>query len=125
MLPSKFDTFEEQVFFSTVRIERPDTQSMGTGFLVSINAPIKNQRYVFLISNKHVLDDPGKETRLVFHTTLDNKIPNLGDTFKFNILQFQNGYYIHDNPEADLALLNISEFYELAKNYNKKMLFHK
>lgn len=115
-----YTTFEEQIFFSTLRIERPSTETMGTGFLVEVPACVDGRKYIFLITNKHVLDDPSKETRLSFHLKDAEGTPLLGDVFKINVTAFQKGYYSPDSDDVDLALINVSEFVDLIKNKTGK-----
>lgn len=115
----KLENFEEQVFFSTVRIERPGNHTMGTGFLIQVPVPVKEKQYIFLISNRHVLDDPKKETKFIFHTSDKAGYPVLGDTFNPSVSEFTSGYYPHPDKEIDLALLNVSSFYDIAKTRGK------
>lgn len=115
-----YTTFEEQIFFSTLRIERPSTNTMGTGFLVEAQSCVEGMKYVFLITNKHVLDDPSKETRLSFHLKDTEGKPLLGEVFKINVSAFQKGYYSPDSDDVDLALVNVSEFVDLIKSKTGK-----
>lgn len=116
----KYSTFEEQIFFSTLRIERPATNTMGTGFLVEIPSIIDGSKYIFLISNKHVLNDPSKETLLSFHLKDNNGKPLLGEVFNINVTTLQNGYYTPDSAEIDLALINVSDLVNLTKTKTGK-----
>lgn len=88
---------------------------MGTGFLVQVPSCIEGQNYVFLVTNKHVVDDPKKETRLSFHLKDEAGYPLLGEVFNVNIQEFLHGYYASESAEIDLAVLNVSEFLDLAK----------
>jgi len=110
-----YTTFEEQIFFSTLRIERPATKTMGTGFLVEIASCIEGMKYIFLITNKHVLEDPSKETRLTLHLKDSDGSPLLGEVFNINLTAFKQGYYCPDSDEIDLALVNVSELVEVTK----------
>ena len=116
----KFSSFEEQVFFTTLRIVRPATNSMGTGFLVEVPSCIEGKKYIFLVSNKHVLDTPTTETQLSFHLKDSKGKPLLGEVFNVNISEFKGGYYTHDLDDIDIALLNVSEFIDLAKTKTGK-----
>lgn len=111
----EYTKFEEQIFFSTLRIERPATNSMGTGFLVQVESCVPGRHYIFLVSNRHVLDDPTKETLLSIHLKSVDGNPLLGEVFNVKISQFLKGYYCPDSSDIDLALLNVSEIVDLAK----------
>lgn len=115
-----YSRFEEQIFFSTLRIERPETNTMGTGFLVETPSCLKGKKYIFLITNKHVFDDPTKETRLSFHLKDSKGVPLLGEVFNINVTAFQKGYYSPDAADVDLALINVSELVNLTKNKTGK-----
>lgn len=114
-------TFEEQVFFSTVRIERPATNTMGTGFTVEVPAGIPGRKYIFLVTNRHVLDDPKKETRLTFHLEESGK-PKLGEACTVNVTEVTRGYYCPDD-DTDLALLNVSDIAGLVEEKKGKKVF--
>jgi len=121
----EYKIFEEQVFFSTLRIGRPGNKSMGTGFLVEVPSCIKGKKYIFLISNKHVLDDPKKETLLSLHLKDSKGNPKLGDVFPLKITAFKEGYYYPDMPEIDLALFNVSELINLTKEKTGKDVYYR
>lgn len=116
----EYSTFEEQIFFSTLRIERPEKNTMGTGFLIEVPSCIHGKKYIFLVTNKHVLDDPSTETRLSFHLKDNKGRPLLGEVFNINVTKFQKGYYSSDSDDVDLALINVSELVDLAKRNTGK-----
>ena len=108
-------TFQEQVFFSTVRITIPhksgEGASIGTGFIFL--APLKdpeNRSVTLLISNKHVYIDPAQSIILNFtkRDSNDPTRPLLGQTTTLQADHFHGVYTEHPNPEIDLACLNIS-----------------
>ena len=105
--------FEEQVFFSTVRISIPDQSgslaSVGTGFL--FNAPVdKDRDVVLLISNRHVYRNPSNPIVLNFHKRDPNdpEAMLLGQTVTLSDKQFDNVYHEHPSSDIDLACVNIS-----------------
>ncbi len=120
----KFDVFQEQIFFATVRIEKPIKNSMGTGFLVRIPSRKEGQEYVFLVSNKHVLTDPKDEVRMIFHKKNDiENIPELEENIPLAINEIADGaYYAHPDPNIDLACLNLSSIFNLGiKIYHRTL----
>jgi len=107
--------FENQVFFTTVRITIPNddlrTSSVGTGFLVNVPLRKEGLTGVFLVSNKHVYGDSRRTIVLNFHkkrTDVDS--PDLGSTAPAVIADFSAHYYEHPNPDIDLACINVSAF---------------
>jgi hypothetical protein len=109
----KLDTFNEQIFFSTVRITIPQRSgsgaSIGTGFIFV--APINDMKkhVILLISNRHVYGDTTQPIILNFHKRKpDGSGPELGQIVTLRSEQFTEGYIAHPDPEVDLACINIS-----------------
>ncbi|MBZ0335006.1 serine protease [Marinobacter sp. AL4B] len=109
------EKFEEQVFFSTVRITIPQASgegaSIGTGFL--FKAPLgddSNRAVMLLISNKHVYGNPNQKITLNFHRRdpEDPSRPLLGEIKTLEADNFSGVYSEHPNPSVDLACLNVS-----------------
>lgn len=121
----EYKYFEEQVFYSTVRIERPETNQMGTGFLVEVPSCLEGKKHVFLVSNKHVLNDQSKETRIAFHLANEDGGPELGNPFRLGLKEFTKGYYESDDEDVDLALINVSNLVDVAKEHSKKNVYYR
>lgn len=110
--------FQEQIFFSTVRITIPSKSgsgaSVGTGFL--LESPLndsKKRRIILLISNRHVYGDATQPIILNFHKKgPDGSGPELGQIVTIKQSQFTGIYVGHPDPDVDLACINISFFLE-------------
>lgn len=118
----KPDTFQEQIFFSTVRLTIPIKSgskiSIGTGFICSapLNDPM-GKSAVLLISNRHVYVDPAQPIVLNFNKRKpDGSGPELGQVVTFPYQQFADIYTGHPDPDIDLACINISTIGEPQKN---------
>lgn len=110
-----FTKFENQIFFTTVRITIPSkdgrTSSIGTGFLVNVPLRHEGRMAHFLVSNKHVYGDPQRKIILNFHEkSSDKDAPNLGKTKSVEIEDFSAHYYGHPNNKIDLACINVSAY---------------
>lgn len=102
--------FTEQIFFSTVRIELPDHQTMGTGFICE--APAKNgNNYQFLVTNKHVIGSHSDNIKLAFNVK-DQKsnMANFGQMYPVEINKIDKDAFQTHNT-ADLTCINISEVF--------------
>lgn len=107
--------FENQMFFSTVRITIPSadgkSSSIGTGFL--FNVPLRQEGLMghFLVSNKHVYGDPNQTIILNLHK-LKHGIdgPDLGQVIPVVIQNFTEHYYGHPDEDIDLACINVSAY---------------
>lgn len=120
--------FENQVFFTTVRISIPSadrtTSSIGTGFLVNVPLRQEGMTGVFLVSNKHVYGDAHRTIILNFHKNMDDS-PSLGEIAAVTINDFSRHYYEHPNPEVDLACINVNAFAGPDKGVYSKHLHDK
>lgn len=118
----KLDKFQEQIFFSTVRItvaEQSGTgSSIGTGFLCGATLKdSKNSSAIFLVSNRHVYGDTSRSIALNFHKrkTGESK-PALGEIATLRDTQFNSIYEAHPDPSIDLACINVSTIAEPVHN---------
>lgn len=112
----------EQLLFSAVRIQvtknRIPTGSTGTGFRYHI--PLSNDRNaVFLVSNKHVLED-AEEIAVDIHIMRPNGAIFARETIwiscKGNIL-------LHPDPNVDLAAIGIAQLLELPDYQPNRIYF--
>jgi len=109
-----FSKFQNQVFFSTIRITVPNddgnTSSIGTGFLFDVQLE-EGLIATFLVSNKHVFGDPNRKIILNFHKKRNDVYePELGSIIPVEIENFKGHYYGHPDPKIDLACINVSAF---------------
>jgi len=110
----KLTYFEEQVFFSVVRIVTPAAEgsgdSVGTGFLYRTPLPTMPDRSLtLLISNRHVLKNPTGAISLVFHIKdAKEDRPNLGETLTVSDKSYEGAFCAHPDQSVDLACINIS-----------------
>ena len=122
--------FEEQIFWSTVRITIPQESgkgaSIGTGFI--FNAPLNDpgkHSVTLLISNKHVYVDPTRPIILNFTRRDPSNLerPLLGQITTLQGNEFQSLYIEHPDPGIDLACLNISIITQPEKGIFYKSFF--
>ena len=105
---------QEELFFCTVRIsiEGNEGGSIGTGFLVKYRLPYEKEKfYTFLVSCRHVLEDVEQKITLNFHKldpTSEKARPILGEKITVVAPNFDEAYFGHDDPEIDLACIQIS-----------------
>ncbi len=125
----KLDKFQEQIFFSTVRITVPSSSgsgsSIGTGFIFNafLNDPT-NRTVTLLISNRHVFGDPTQPIVLNFHKKKpDGSGPELGEIVTFQDNQFATIYICHPNADIDLACINISAITKPEHNVFYKSIY--
>jgi hypothetical protein len=89
----KVNFFEEQIFFSGIRISIANEigSSIGTGFIVSVPLNSINNSLVLLVSNRHVFNYVNGTIALNFHTKMNGlDEPHLGKIINININNFSN-----------------------------------
>ena len=107
-------TIQEQLLFTTLRVERLDTQgkvqSIGTGFLLS--RPVGENAYkVYLVSNKHVLS--GADSIAITFTRLKNGEADIGNTARVPITNVSSNVVGHPDPDVDIAVLACTNLFNL------------
>lgn len=121
----KLDKFQEQIFFSTVRVTIPSKSgigaSIGTGFLFGAPLDYDGRFALLLVSNRHVYGDTKRPIVLNFHRRKANGSgPELGQIVTLRDSEFAGIYKAHPDPEVDLACINISFTAQSTHN-----IFHK
>lgn len=108
------DSIQEQLLFTTLRIECFDSSnrlySMGTGFL--LQRPVdKDKCKIYLVTNKHVLKD-AEAIRVTFTKNRDES-PDIGNTLSIPISDSKKYIAMHPNPKVDVAVLECTGLFNL------------
>jgi len=106
----KLDKWEEEIFFSTVRLTVEDDQgedsSIGTGFIIGV--PITNDEgddrgTIVLVSSRHVFEEAERPISLNFHQMNARQTgPELGMVVRLTEA-FSEHFLPHPNSDIDLA----------------------
>ncbi|MFX0207035.1 MAG: serine protease, partial [Candidatus Hodarchaeota archaeon] len=118
------ESLSEQLFFTTTRIEithNDDSRGAGTGFLFHIEK--EGKKYIFLITNKHVIKN-SKKGVLMFNINEDGK-PLLGQTYGINIDNFENVWINHPSNEIDIAIMPFAPVVNELEEIKKVKLYYK
>lgn len=107
-------TLQEQLLYTTLRIERLDSQgnalSVGTGFL--LQRPVDKERAkIYLVSNKHVIH--GADGVAFTFTGIEENNPEAKKQTKVSISDIKNKVIGHSNPEVDVAVVEITNIFNL------------
>lgn len=96
--------------------------STGTGFTYSYHSQISEKNhFLALITNKHVLEN-AKKVKLSIPLADENNNVIIGKNYDILIQEksLQNVFY---HPVSDLAMINLSHFYNIAERDNKIKLY--
>ena len=105
-------TFLHQIPFlaAKITIQTQIKNGIGTGFFYK--APLNNgtdRAITLLISNKHVFFNPKGRLIISLNRKKEDGTPEFGNVMTFDQIGFENAYYVHPDPEVDLACINVSE----------------
>lgn len=118
----KVDSVLETLLFTTVRIEtrsQDNSTGVGTGFIFSYT--IGEKVYLFLVTNKHVINNSVEGT-LLFNLT-DKKIPLLGKHHGVRISNFEAQWTMHKRPDIDVAIMPFAPVYNQLAEQNVYVYF--
>lgn len=111
------DTIQEQLLFTTLRIERLDIQgnveSIGTGFLLTHQVG-EDAYKVYLISNKHVL--AGAASIAITFTKSKDGEADVGNAVRLPITNVAANVIGHPDPDVDIAILTCTNLFNLLPN---------
>jgi hypothetical protein len=117
------------LLFSTVRIvtKSGGGTASGTGFLYKHslpNEPVKDRGIPFLVTNRHVVES-AEEGRVVFLRASDKqRLTGIsGQTYALTIGEFSEYWIYHADPTVDLAIMDLSIFFEMIHEAHGVQLF--
>jgi hypothetical protein len=115
-MPIEMKYTQDELLFSTVRIgvEGDNEASLGTGLLIKYRIPDDTEKFhVFLVTCKHVFEDPHRQISIKFHTLGKTEkyknYPDLGRFLELSTQSYKDGYFEHPDPEIDLCCLQLTK----------------
>jgi hypothetical protein len=103
----KVETLVENLLFSTIRIEASGSEgnSVGTGFVFAYESEAIGEGPVrLLVTNKHVIRD-ASDGMFVLIERDGNGNPLLGHGIGIPILQFEDHWHAHPDPDVGVAVM--------------------
>lgn len=120
------NTISSQLYLNTVKIETSTetSQGSGTGFIFDYSSEPETS-CLFLITNRHVVENT-KDGKILFHVTEENnQEPSLEKGFYLTIPDWQCLWFYHPNPEIDIAICPFLPIIQRVKEDFKQNLFFK
>ncbi len=118
------ESIAEQLFFTTVRVDTVSNDGLpGAGTAFFFAHKIGEITYPFIVSNKHVVSGM-REGFLTFLQRQENQ-PLLGKGFRLAILDWQNAWFGHPDPEVDIAVCPFAPLESHIKQQNNIDVFYR
>ncbi len=103
----RVDSTAKRLLFSTVRVDTvldDGSQGSGTAFVLRHHGP--GGVADFVVTNRHLVDGV-RDGALVF-TQARRAVPLLGCRFELRIEQFPSAWFVHPDPDVDLAVVPLA-----------------
>ncbi|MDE2119155.1 MAG: trypsin-like peptidase domain-containing protein [Betaproteobacteria bacterium] len=100
----RVDSTAKRLLFSTVRVDTvldDGSQGSGTAFILRHHGPLGPADFV--VTNRHLVEGV-REGALVF-TQARRGVPLLGCRFELRIEEFPAAWFVHPDPDIDLAVV--------------------
>jgi len=122
---TKFAFTEEQLFLTTVLLEVAEgsDRSIGTGFLVRWDVPNRpGVNIVAIVTCRHVLREGRGTVSFKRHhvRTDDPSLPDFEHVANFAPGPYGTIYFAHDDPDIDVAAINVSTMFAQRKELYQK-----
>ena len=106
-----------QLLYSTIRIET--NTGAGTGFIFSYD--VGNERYHFVVTNKHVVAGAQRGTFFFAHSDGENPIP--GERMDVSFDNFESAWLAHPNEHIDVTLLSLGPLLQDLQRHGRQVYF--
>ena len=119
----EINSITKKLLFNTVRVDTElddGSEASGTAFLVSHTHP--RGTHTFIVTNRHLVTGV-RRGGLVF-TQKRNGQPVFGQRFQLNIDDFPQAWFMHPDPEVDLAIIPIRPLEQAARDQGVELYYH-
>ncbi len=117
------NSIAKKLLFNTVRVDTVlDDGSEGSGTAFVVSHTHARGTNTFIVTNRHLVDGV-RSGGLVF-TQKRNGQPVLGERFQLNIEDFPAAWFMHPNPEVDLAIIPMRPLEAAANEQGIELYYH-
>ncbi|ODU13673.1 MAG: trypsin [Thiobacillus sp. SCN 64-35] len=119
----EINSITKKLLFNTVRVDtvlEDGSEGSGTAFVVSHTHPRGTN--TFIVTNRHLVDGV-RRGGLVF-TQKRNGQPVFGQRFQLNIEDFPHAWFMHPDPEVDLAIIPMRPLEQAARDQGVELYYH-
>jgi S1-C subfamily serine protease len=119
----EINSITKKLLFNTVRVDtvlEDGSEGSGTAFVVSHTHPRGTN--TFIVTNRHLVDGV-RRGGLVF-TQKRNGQPVFGQRFQLNIEDFPHAWFMHPDPDVDLAIIPMRPLEQAARDQGVELYYH-
>jgi hypothetical protein len=109
------NSLSKKLLFNTIRVDtvlEDGSEGSGTAFVVSHTH--RRGSFTFIVTNRHLVEGV-RSGGLVF-TQKRNGQPLIGQRFQLNIEDFPHAWFLHPDPEVDLAIVPMRPLEQAARD---------
>ncbi len=118
----EINSITKKLLFNTIRVDtvlEDGSEGSGTAFVVAHTHP--RGTTTFIVTNRHLVDGV-RRGGLVF-TQKRNGQPAFGERFQLNIEDFPQAWFMHPDPEVDLAIIPMRPLEQAARDQGVELYY--
>ncbi len=118
----EINSITKKLLFNTIRVDtvlEDGSEGSGTAFVVS-HAHARGA-HTFIVTNRHLVDGV-RRGGLVF-TQKRNGQPAFGQRFQLNIEDFPHAWFMHPDPQVDLAVIPMRPLEQAARDQGIELYY--
>ncbi len=119
----EINSLTKKLLFNTIRVDtvlEDGSEGSGTAFVFS--HATGSGVHTFVVTNRHLVEGV-RSGGLVF-TQKRHGQPALGERFQININDFSHAWFLHPDPEIDLAIIPLRPLEQAARDQGVELYYH-
>lgn len=119
----EINSITKKLLFNTIRVDtvlEDGSEGSGTAFVFSHTT--SSGTHTFVVTNRHLVEDV-RSGGLVF-TQKKHGQPALGERFQININDFTHAWFLHPDPEVDIAIIPLRPLEQAARDQGVELYYH-
>ena len=119
----EINSITKKLLFNTIRVDtvlEDGSEGSGTAFVLSHTTG--SGVHTFVVTNRHLVEGV-RSGGLVF-TQKRHGQPALGERFQININDFSHAWFLHPDPDVDLAIIPMRPLDQAARDQGVELYYH-
>ena len=119
----EINSITKKLLFNTIRVDTVlDDGSEGSGTAFVFSHGSGSGVHTFVVTNRHLVEGV-RSGGLVFTQKRHGK-PSLGERFQININDFSHAWFLHPDPDVDLAIIPLRPLEQAARDQGVELYYH-